>query len=77
MKTVGCLFALLLWAEASASSTGTLFLRGHVPARSKVVVDPVRGSYILQTNAGRFALATVIKDAVDTRGFRVITVIPQ
>ena len=62
---------------AYAGTSGTLFLRAHVPSRFKVVVDSQRGSFSIQNNLGKFALSTHVIESLDTRGFRVITVIPQ
>ena len=68
---------LLLVTAAEAASSGNLMLRGYVPARSTVVIDSVRGTFRLQTNTGKFALATQVQTTTDSRGFQIVTVTPQ
>lgn len=75
MKTFGWFFLFLLVAQAHASNSGTLLLRAHVPVRTKVVLDPHRGTFSVQSNEGKYALATEIREGRDLRGFRIITVI--
>lgn len=77
MKALGWLLLLSILVPAHAGTSGSLFLRAYVPARTQVRVDPIRGTFTLHTNVGKYALTTWVTEGRNERGFRIITIIPQ
>lgn len=79
MKTFAWALALVLGIpSAYAGSSATLFLRGRVPAKAKLVINPQQGTYAILTNSGAFSLSTHITTAAHSSGaFQVVTVTPQ
>lgn len=77
MRLAGLLIILLTLVPAHAGNSGTLFLRAFVPSRFNIKLNQAQGSFRLESNTGKFSLATHIEENLDPRGFRIITVIPQ